>query len=60
MVLDQDSPRPVEDVLLHSTGGRIVPWWDVEADDANAALALLSSFVATRTTASPIGDVCIP
>ncbi|MDT3438094.1 MULTISPECIES: hypothetical protein [unclassified Pseudofrankia] len=35
-------------------------WWDVEADDADAALALLPPFVAARTTASPIGDVRIP
>jgi hypothetical protein len=35
-------------------------WWDVEADTSAAALALLPTFVAERTLASPVDDVLIP
>jgi len=35
-------------------------WWDVQADNAEDALALLPPFVAKRTEAVPIGEVSIP
>lgn len=35
-------------------------WFDVEADDPVAALALLPKFVAERAQASPVDDVPIP
>jgi hypothetical protein len=41
------------------TGGHGV-WWRVDAPDAEAALALLPSFVAARTTATEVRDVEIP
>lgn len=47
-----------------TTGGCAVDdhqlWWDVEADTAEAALALLPPFIAARTEAVPIRDVPIP
>ena len=41
------------------TGGHAV-WWRVQADDADAALALLPRFVAERTTAIEVSDIEIP
>jgi len=41
-------------------GGGHELWFDVEADSAMAALALLPGFVAVRTTAIPIHDTPIP
>jgi hypothetical protein len=35
-------------------------WWEVTADSARAALALLPVYVATRTTAVPVAAVAIP
>ncbi|MCK9927014.1 hypothetical protein MXD62_07515 [Frankia sp. Mgl5] len=35
-------------------------WWDVQADNADAALALLPPFIAQRTKATPTGQVPIP
>lgn len=35
-------------------------WWDVDADDAEAALGLLPAYVADRTKAVPVGEVAIP
>lgn len=35
-------------------------WWDVEADDESAALALLPEYTAARTQVDPISDVPIP
>lgn len=35
-------------------------WWTVEAASAAEALALLPSFVAERTEASPVNEVPIP
>jgi hypothetical protein len=40
-------------------GGHDV-WWELEAGDAGAALALLPPFVARRTDAIPVRDVQIP
>lgn len=40
--------------------GRHDLWWDVDADNADAALALLPPFVADRTDATPVQDLPIP
>ena len=40
-------------------GGHAI-WWRVEAADAGAALALLPSYVADRTTITEIRSVTIP
>jgi len=41
------------------TGGHEI-WWLVEAETADAALALLPGYVAERSTAMPIRTVLIP
>jgi hypothetical protein len=41
------------------TGGHEI-WWLVDADTADAALALLPRYVAERSTAIPIRTVLIP
>ena len=41
------------------TGGHAV-WWRVQADDHDAALALLPRYVAERTTPIEVRDVEIP
>ena len=41
------------------TGGHEI-WWDVKAETADEALAQLPSYVARRTTATPIAEVQIP
>jgi hypothetical protein len=41
-------------------GGDHRLWWHVEADDERAALALLPSFVAARTTAVRVRETAIP
>ena len=40
-------------------GGHAV-WWDVDAFDANAALALFPPFVAVRATLTEVSEVQIP
>jgi hypothetical protein len=40
-------------------GGHVV-WWTVEANDADAALALLPGYVARRTVAEEVREVPIP
>jgi len=40
-------------------GGHSV-WWDVDALDADAALALLPPFVAVRATVTAVSEVPIP
>ncbi len=40
-------------------GGHTV-WWEVEAADAGAALALLPPFVADRTSVTAVREVSIP
>jgi hypothetical protein len=35
-------------------------WWLVDADSADAALALLPHYIATHSTATPITEVQIP
>jgi hypothetical protein len=41
------------------SGGHEI-WWTVDARTERDALALLPSFVATRTTATRVGEVEIP
>jgi hypothetical protein len=41
------------------TGGHEI-WWLVDADTADAALALLPRYVAARSTAIPVRPVLIP
>jgi hypothetical protein len=55
-------PSPLRERLATSsclTGGHAV-WWQVEACDRRAALALLPPFVARRTDAIPVRHVQIP
>jgi hypothetical protein len=40
-------------------GGHSI-WWTVEAASDDEALALLPSFVAERTTLTPVAEVAIP
>jgi len=40
-------------------GGHSI-WWDVEAPSEAHALGLLPSYVAERTTVTPVGEVAIP
>jgi hypothetical protein len=40
-------------------GGHSI-WWQVEATDANAALALLPEWIAERSEISPVREVRIP
>jgi hypothetical protein len=40
--------------------GRHSVWWTVEAATKDDALALLPSFVAERTTLTPVAEVAIP
>ena len=41
------------------TGGHSI-WWEVEAADEEGALRMLPSYVAARTTATPVAEVHIP
>jgi hypothetical protein len=41
------------------TGGHAI-WWTVDAADEEDALRLLPSYVAERTTVSPVSEVQIP
>jgi hypothetical protein len=41
------------------TGGHDI-WWVAEADSAEAALAQLPHYLATRSTATPVTEVQIP
>ena len=41
------------------SGGHAI-WWTVDADTEQQALALLPSYVAKRTTVSPVNEVEIP
>jgi hypothetical protein len=55
-----ESPlRRVTTVGSCLTGGHAI-WWQVEAADAEEALALLPSYVAERATATEIRAVRIP
>lgn len=55
-----DSPLRRAIALSSCLQGGHAIWWEVEALDARAALELLPSYVATRTTAVPVSEVGIP
>jgi hypothetical protein len=55
-----DSPLRRHATLGSCLQGDHAIWWDVEALDADAALALLPPFVAERTTVVAVGEVSIP
>lgn len=55
-----DSPlRHVAALASCLQGGHAI-WWDVQAVDADAALALLPPYVAERTTVVAVSEVSIP
>jgi hypothetical protein len=55
-----DSPLRGEDAASTCLEGGHALWWQVEASDRQAALALLPPFVAHRTDAIPVREVPIP
>lgn len=55
-----DSPLRREAALSTCLEGGHAVWWEVEAMDGDAALALLPPFVAHRTTVVPVSEVSIP
>ena len=55
-----ESPLRRRPTLASCLEGGHAIWWDVEALDANGALALLPPFVAARTTATEVSEVPIP
>jgi hypothetical protein len=55
-----DSPLRHTLTLASCVEGRHRTWWQVEAADAEAALAQLPPFVAARTDAEPAREVRVP
>ena len=55
-----DSPLRGDLALAGCEHGDHRVFWQVEAPDAEAALALLPTYVARRTEATPVRDVVIP
>jgi hypothetical protein len=55
-----DSPLRHRSTLSSCVAGGHSIWWQVEADDAASALALLPAWVAQRSEAAPVRDVQIP
>ena len=55
-----DSPLRHHDAPSTCLAGGHAVWWQVEAHDHRAALALLPAFVASRTEAVAVRDVRIP
>ncbi len=55
-----DSPLRRHATLGSCLQGDHAIWWDVQALDADAALALLPPFVATRSTVVAVSEVSIP
>lgn len=55
-----DSPLRHRPTVASCTEGGHRAWWQVEAPDAVAALALLPPFVAERTEVEPAREVTIP
>jgi hypothetical protein len=55
-----DSPLRHETTLASCRSGGHAIWWKVEAPSAEAALRLLPSYVADRTTVVRISEVEIP
>jgi hypothetical protein len=55
-----DSPLRASLATSSCLAGGHAVWWEIEARDLSAALALLPPFVARRTDAIPVRDVQIP
>ena len=55
-----DSPLRRRSTLASCFEGGHAVWWDVDALNADAALALLPPFVAGRTTVTMVSEVPIP
>lgn len=55
-----DSPLRRRTAVSSCLNGGHSVWWRVEAESANAALALLPRYVARRTTPIEVRDVEIP
>jgi hypothetical protein len=55
-----DSPLRHRATLASCSFGGHAIWWEVEATNEAAALALLPTYVADRATATRVGDVDIP
>jgi hypothetical protein len=55
-----DSPLRHKPALASCVEGRHHAWWQVEAADAEAALAQLPPFVAARTDVEPAREVRVP
>jgi hypothetical protein len=55
-----DSPLRGQSTIASCVEGSHRAWWQVEALDAEAALAQLPPFVAERTEAEPAREVRVP
>ncbi len=55
-----ESPLRHHSTLSSCVAGGHSIWWQVEADDATAALALLPEWVAARSEVSAVREVEIP
>jgi hypothetical protein len=55
-----DSPLRGQPTIASCVEGGHRAWWQVEATDAEAALAQLPPFVAKRTEAEPAREVRVP
>jgi hypothetical protein len=54
------SPLRRQATVSSCRSGRHEIWWTVDATSERAALALLPSYIAQRTTAAEVSDVQIP
>ena len=55
-----DSPLRGQNATASCQYGGHQVWWDTEAPDREAALALLPSFVGQRTEVARVADLAIP
>jgi hypothetical protein len=55
-----ESPLRHQDTLASCRSGGHAIWWTVDAPSEEDALRLLPSYVAARTTATPVSEVEIP
>jgi hypothetical protein len=55
-----ESPLRHQATLASCRSGGHAIWWTVEAPSEEDALGLLPSYVADRTTATPVSEVGIP
>lgn len=55
-----ESPLRHQETLGSCRSGGHAIWWTVEAESEEDALRLLPSYVAERTTATPVSGVVIP